>query len=38
MLLASYGFGIRLKPRMDKGNFILTDFFTRAIGTSKRAK
>jgi hypothetical protein len=39
MLLASDGFGIRLKPQMDKGKFILRpDFFTRAIRTSKRAK
>ena len=31
MLLASYGFGIRLKPRMDKGNFILRPTFSLAL-------
>ena len=31
MLLASYGFGIRLKPQMDKGNFILRPTFSLAL-------
>jgi len=31
MLLASYGFGIRLKPQMDKGNFILRPIFSLAL-------
>jgi nitroreductase len=31
MLLASYGFGIGLKPRIDKGNFILRPTFSLAL-------
>jgi integrase len=31
MLLASYGFGIRLKPQMVKGNFILRPTFSLAL-------
>ena len=31
MLLASYGFGIRLKPQMDKGNFILRPTFSLGL-------
>jgi hypothetical protein len=31
MLLESYGFGIRLKPQMDKGNFILRPTFSLGL-------
>ena len=38
MLLTSYGFGIRLKPQMDKGNFILRPTFSLRIAVHGRTE